>query len=299
MKIGFIGIGSMGAAMVPHLVQAKHEVRVWNRTADAAKELAAKVPVLTVADSPVAAFDSDVVLSILANDAAVRSVVLESGALAKAGKREGGCVHAMMATISPALVQELIAAHAEAGVGYVSAPVFGVPAAAAKAQLNILLAGAPDAAARVQPVLALLGQKVWPLGDDPVRANVAKIAGNMMLTLAMEAMGEATALTESYGVSAKDFLDIVTSTIFASPSYQRYGGFIASKTYEPGFKLTLGLKDVNLALDAAKAKSVTLPSAEIVRQNMVAAVDRGHADKDWSIVAQEARRRAGLPDDEA
>ena len=165
--------------------------------------------------------------------------------------------------------------------------------------MNILLAGAADAVAKVQPVLALLGQKLWPLGEDPVRANVAKIAGNMMLTLAMEAMGEATALTESYGVSAKDFLDIVTSTIFASPSYQRYGGFIASKTYQPGFKLTLGLKDVNLALDAAKAKSVTLPSAEIVRENMVAAVNRGHQDKDWSIVAQEARRRAGLPDDEA
>jgi 3-hydroxyisobutyrate dehydrogenase-like beta-hydroxyacid dehydrogenase len=299
MKIGFIGIGSMGAAMVPHLVQAKHEVSVWNRTAEAARELAAKVPGLAVAESPVAAFDSDVVLSILANDAAVRSVVLESGALDKASQRAGGCVHAMMATISPALVQELVKAHAEAGVGYVSAPVFGVPAAAAKAQLNILLAGAPDAVTKVQPVLAVLGQKVWPLGEDPVRASVAKIAGNMMLTLAMEAMGEASALTESYGVSAKDFLDIVTSTIFAAPSYQRYGGFIATRTYEPGFKLTLGLKDVNLALDAARAKSVTLPSAEIVRDNMVAAVDCGHADKDWSIVAQEARRRAGLPDDEA
>jgi 3-hydroxyisobutyrate dehydrogenase-like beta-hydroxyacid dehydrogenase len=295
MKIGFIGIGSMGAAMVPHLVKAEHTVSVWNRSAPAAKALAG----VTVAESPAAVFDNDVVLTMLANDAAVRSVVLESGALAAAGKRAGGCVHAMLATISPELVQELARAHAEAGVGYVSAPVFGVPAAAAQAQLNIVVAGAPDAVAKVQPVLALLGQKLWPLGDDPVRANIAKIAGNMMITLAIEAMGEASALTESYGVSARDFLDIITNTVLAAPSYKRYGGFIATSTYEPGFKLTLGLKDVNLALDAARAKSITLPSAEIVRENMVAAVDRGQGDKDWAILAESARRRAGLPEGKA
>lgn len=292
MDIGFIGIGSMGAAMVPHLVRAGHRVGVWNRTPAAAEALEG----VTVLGSPSEAFDADVVLTMLANDAAVRSVVIDSGALASA---RAGCVHAMMATISPGLVDELVALHRDAGVGYVSAPVFGVPAAAAKAELNILVAGDAAAIARVQPLLALLGRKTWPLGGDPKRANVAKIAGNLMITLAIEAMGEATALTGHYGVSAADFLDIVTNTVFAAPSYQRYGGFIASDRYEPGFKLTLGLKDVNLALDAAAAKGAALPSAEIVRENMLAAIDSGWADKDWSILAKQARRRAGLPDGEA
>jgi 3-hydroxyisobutyrate dehydrogenase-like beta-hydroxyacid dehydrogenase len=292
MKVGFIGIGGMGAAMVPNLVKAGHQVSVWNRNAAAAEALDG----VTVLPSPAAAFENDVVLTMLADDKAVRSVIIESGALASARK---DCIHVMMATISLALVEELKALHRDAGIAYVSAPVFGVPAAAAKAQLNILAAGDATAIATVQPLFDVLGRKTWPLGDDPIRANIAKIAGNMMITLAIEAMGEATALTESYGLNAADFLDIMTNTLFASPSYQRYGGFIGSNTYEPGFKLTLGLKDVNLAFEAADAKGTVLPGAKIVRDNMQAAVAQGLGDKDWSILAKIARRRAGLDGDKA
>lgn len=115
-----------------------------------------------------------------------------------------------------------------------------------------------------------------------------------MITLAIEAMGEATALTESYGLKAADFLDVVTNTMFASPSYKRYGGNIANGTYEPGFKLALGLKDVNLALEAAKARHASIPSAEIVRENLMQAMDQGLGAKDWSALARIARRRGGL-----
>jgi 3-hydroxyisobutyrate dehydrogenase-like beta-hydroxyacid dehydrogenase len=292
MDIGFIGTGSMGAAIVPHLAAAGHRVTVWNRTRAAAEAIAG----VTVADAPSAAFANDVVFTMLADDRAVRGVVLDSGALTAA---RAGLVHAMLATISLPLVEELKAAHAAAGVGYVAAPVFGVPAAAAAKQLNVLAAGAPEAVAKVRPLLEAIGRKVWPLGDDPVRANVAKIGGNLMLALAMEAMGEASALTEHYGVSAADFLDIVTNTIFAAPSYQRYGGFIARDTYDPGFTLPLGLKDVDLALAAAAGRGAVLPSAEIVRANMAAAIDAGFADRDWSVVAKIARRRTGLGDDVA
>ena len=292
MDIAFIGTGSMGAAMVPHLVKAGHRVRVWNRNAVAASALEGVEVLATPAD----AFQADAVLTMLSDDVAVRAVVVDSGAL-RSARRD--CVHVVMATISPALVDELVALHRAAGVAYVAAPVFGVPAAAAQAQLNIVVAGDREAIAKVQPLFDVLARKTWPLGDDPKRANIAKIAGNLMITLAIEAMGEATALTESYGVSAADFLDIVTNTLFAAPSYQRYGGFIATNTYKPGFKLTLGLKDVNLALDAATAKRTTLPAAELVRENMRAAIDQGMGAKDWSILAKMTRRRAGLGDDVA
>jgi 3-hydroxyisobutyrate dehydrogenase-like beta-hydroxyacid dehydrogenase len=287
MDVGFIGIGSMGAAMVPNLVKAGHRVSVWNRHAAAAQALAG----VTVLASPAAAFRLDAVVTMLANDAAVRSVIIDSGALATARK---DCVHVMTSTISLPLVDELQELHRRAGVAYVAAPVFGVPEMAAKALLNIVAAGNAKSVASVQPLLDAMGQKTWHLGDEPQRANIAKIAGNMMITLAIEAMGEATALTESYGVKAADFLDIITNTLFASPSYKRYGGFIANNTYEPGFKLTLGLKDVNLALDSAKAKHLVLPAAEIVRENMLQAIDQGLESKDWSILAKVTRRRAGL-----
>jgi 3-hydroxyisobutyrate dehydrogenase-like beta-hydroxyacid dehydrogenase len=287
MRVGFIGIGSMGAAMVPNLVKAGHQVSVWNRNAKAAAELQG----VTVLDSPAAAFQGDAVITMLADDKAVRSVIFDSGALRTARKT---CVHVMTSTISLALVEELKEKHREAGIAYVAAPVFGVPAAAANAQLNIVVAGEETAVATVQPLFDVLGQKTWKLGTDPKRANVAKIAGNMMITLAMEAMGEATALTESHGVKAAEFLDIITNTLFASPSYKRYGGFIATNTYEPGFKLTLGLKDVNLAFEAAAEKNLTLPAAQIVRENMLKAIDQGLGAKDWSILAKVTRRRAGL-----
>ncbi len=292
MDVGFIGIGSMGAAMVPNLVRAGHNVRAWNRDPAAAKALEG----VTVLSSPAAAFENDAVITMLSDDRAVRGVIIDQAALASA---RPGCVHVMMATISPALVEELQDLHRSAGVAYVAAPVFGVPAVAAKAQLNIMAAGDAAAVAAIQPLLDAMGQKTWRLGDDPVHANVAKIAGNMMITLAIEAMGEATALTESYGLKAADFLDIVTNTLFASPSYQRYGGNIARNTYEPGFKLTLGLKDVNLALDAAKARNAVLPAAEIVRETMEIAVEQGLGAKDWSALAKVTRRRAGLGDDVA
>ncbi|MBB5048239.1 3-hydroxyisobutyrate dehydrogenase-like beta-hydroxyacid dehydrogenase [Rhodopseudomonas rhenobacensis] len=279
MDVGFIGVGSMGAAMVPNLVKAGHRVSVWNRNPEAARALDG----VTVLNTPAEAFQNDAVITMLSDDAAVRSVILESGALAAARK---DCVHVMAATISLSLVDELAEQHRAAGIAYVAAPVFGVPAAAAKAQLNVVTAGDAAAIARVQPLFDAIGQKTWKLGRDPKQANVAKIAGNLMITLAIEAMGEATALTESYGLSAADFLPIVTNSIFASPSYQRYGGFIAAKTYEPGFKLTLGLKDVNLAFAAADATNTVLPAAAIVRENMQGAVEQGLGAKDWSILGR-------------
>ncbi|MDP9090393.1 MAG: NAD(P)-dependent oxidoreductase [Pseudomonadota bacterium] len=287
MNLGFIGIGSMGAAMVPNLVKAGHRVSVWNRNPAAAQAIEG----VAVLASPSEVFDNDAVLTMLADDRAVRSVILESGALAAARK---GCIHVMMATISLGLVDELQKQHRSRGIGYVSAPVFGVPAAAARRELNIVAAGDPEALAAVQPLLDALGQKTWNLGADPIRANVAKIAGNLMLALAIEAMGEATALTESYGLPARDFLDIVTNTLFASPAYKRYGGSIANKSYEPGFKLPLGLKDVNLALEAAKAKHAVLPAAEVVRENMQKGIEAGLGSKDWSVLARVVHERAGL-----
>ena len=287
MNVGFIGVGSMGAAMVPNLVKVGHRVSVWNRDPDAAEALEN----VTVLPSPAAAFGNEAVVTMLADDDAVRGVIMPSETLASARK---DCVHVMMATISPALSGELQALHRDAGIGYVAATVFGIPSVAAKGELNILAAGPPEAVAKVQPLFDALGQKTWHLGEDPRHANVAKIAGNLMITLAIEAMGEATALTESYGLKAADFLEIVTNSMFACPSYQRYGGNIAKGNYEPGFKLTLGLKDVHLALDAAKAKDASLPAAEIVRENLQSAVEQGLGEQDWSALAKAARRRAGL-----
>ena len=288
MDVGFIGLGSMGAPMAANLVAAGHRVKVWNRTPAAARAVAGAAAAAT----PGECFGGEAVVTMLADDAAVRDVILGSGALESAAP---GLVHVMASTISIALVEEVVARHRAARLRYVAAPVFGRPPAAAAAQLNIVAAGAPDAVAAAQPLLDALGARTWRLGDEPARANAAKLAGNMMIALAIEAMAEATALTESYGVSAADFLDIVTNTLFASPSYKSYGAQIAANRYEPaGFKLRLGLKDVRLALDAAEARGAVLPAAALVRDALVEGVEAGLGDKDWSALAMVAHGRSGL-----
>ncbi len=280
MKIAFIGVGSMGSAIVPHLVAHGHKVSAWARRAGAVAALGSVEPLISPSD---AFTGHDVVITMLADDAAVRSVLLDSGALMSA---TGDVVHIVMSTISPALVAEMQPLHREAGVGYVAAPVFGVPAVAARAELNILAAGADAAVQRVQPIFDAIGRKTWRLGEDPVRANIAKIAGNMMITMAIESMAEAGTLTESYGLPAADFLEVVTQTLFACPSYQRYGKNISQRRYEPGFRLALGLKDAILAGDAAADRSVSLPGAAVVRNRLQEAARMGWADKDWSALAE-------------
>ncbi|MGE8145390.1 NAD(P)-dependent oxidoreductase [Pseudomonas frederiksbergensis] len=276
MNIGFVGAGSMGQAMIPLLVQAGHRVNVWNRSADAIRGLS-DIDVLACAAT---AFQQPVVISMLADDTAVREVLLESAALKTAC---AGCIHIVMSTLSPALMEQLQKEHDEAGLVLIAAPVFGIPAVAAKGELNILAAGPEAAIERIQPLFDVLGKKTWRLGDQPVQACIAKIAGNMMIAQAIESLAEATLLTEHYGLGASAFIDVVTQTLFACPSYQRYGQNIVNDHYEPGFKLSLGLKDVNLALQAAEGRGVNLPAALVVRSRMEAAVADGLGNKDWSV----------------
>lgn len=293
MRIGFIGLGSMGAGMAGNLIKGGHEVTVWNRSADAAKPLAeqgAKV----AAQASGAAEGAEVLHSMLANDAAVREVILKGGVLDTLPK---GAVHVNHATISVELARELIEAHESRGVGYVAAPVFGRPAVAAQGGLNIVVSGKPDAVKTVQPLLELLAQKVWPMGEDPIRATIVKIGGNFMIGAAIESMAEATTLTRAHGVSAKDFLDVMSNSLFAAPIYKTYGGMIAEDTYTPAaFKLSLGFKDVGLARAAAEAKRVPMPLASVLHDALLESLASGDGDIDWAGMARVAAARARLKD---
>ena len=278
MQIGFIGLGKMGSAMAVNLARAGHQVHAWNRS----PVDAAEVPGVTIVDSVAAALDTEVVFTMLADDAAIRSVLLDSGALDSA---RTGLIHIVAATISVAFSKALAADHAKRGLAYVAAPVFGRPDAAAAAQLNVVVAGPEDAVATIAPLLETLSTKVWPLGTDPAQANAAKIAGNMMITMAIEAMSEGVALAGDNGVAADTFLDLMTGTLFGARAYQSYAPKIVSGDFTPGFKMKLGLKDLRLATELADAAQITLPVLDAVRTRMGAAVDAGVGEQDWSGIA--------------
>lgn len=287
MDVGFLGLGRMGRAMAANLVKAGHNVRVWNRSCEAAQGIAGATPVAT----PAEAFRGDAAITMLADDAALRSVIVEGGLL---DAPERPAVHVSMSTIAVALAQELAPIHERAGVAYVAAPVFGRPDAAANAALNIVVAGDDAAIARVQPLLDAMGTKTWRFGPEPYRANAVKLAGNFMLISAIEAMGEAAAFAEGHGVSAASLLDLLTNTLFASPVYKGYGALIAESRYDPpGFTMRLGAKDVRLVLAAAEAAGVPMPFAGILRDNFIDAISHGDGDKDFAALATVAARRSG------
>lgn len=287
MNVGFVGLGAMGAAMVRNLLGKGVQVTVWNRSRAIVDELAAEGA--SAAASVDEAFAADIVLTMLAHDQAVREVLLDSGALAKARK---GVVHINLATISTALAAELSVLHAKLGLGYVAAPVFGRPPVAQAGGLNVLAAGAPEAVAAAMPVLELLAAKVWPLGEDPVRANALKLAGNFMIVSAIESMGEAVALGEAYGVEAPELLDMLSSTLFAAPIYKIYGAMIAERRYSPpGFAAELGLKDVRLVLDAAEAKGLSMPLADLAEASLESLLGGPDKDLDLAALAEVARAR--------
>lgn len=290
MKVGFIGLGAMGSAMASNLVAADYAVTVWNRS-DAACEplvsLGAKA-----AKTPDRAAQGEVLCSMLANDQAVREVILDSGLL---DAMDPGTVHVNHATISVALARELAAEHEKRGLEYVAAPVFGRPDMAAAGTLNILAAGKSATIDKVRPLLEVMGSKVWPMGREPERASVAKIAGNFMLATAIESMAEATALTRAYGISAADFLEVMTHTLFAAPAYQGYGKMIAEQRFKPGgFSLALGFKDVGLAQAAAESARVPLPFAGVLRDSLLEALAGGDETLDWAALSLVAAKRANL-----
>jgi len=284
MDVGFIGLGAMGSAMASNIAKAGHTVRAWNRSQGESIDGVSRL------SSPQEAFDSDVIVTMLPDDAAIREVILDAGLLEKARQ---GAVHLVCSTISVAFAEELETRHADTTVLYVAAPVLGRPDVAAKGELNILAAGAADALKIAAPVLDAIGQKTWVLGSTPKQANAAKIAANMMITMAIEAMAEAVVLTESQGVGRDAFFEVMLNTLFGGRAYQTYSANIAKSAYDPGFKAKLGLKDLRLATEAAEMASRTLPMLAAVKGQMTKVVDAGQGDRDWSIMADYTLKNGG------
>ena len=227
----------------------------------------------------------------LADDAALEAVWVASGL---AGKMPPSGIHLNMSSISLGMGKKLTVLHRAGGSQYLSAPVFGRPDAAARGQLDIVVAGADAAITRCKPLLGVLGKQIFAVGADPSQANIVKIARNFLLGTIIESLGEAFALTRKSGVDPALFLSIITSTSMSAPAYKHYGRMIVEKAYEPTFALKLGLKDVELALEAAADTRVPMPMAGLLREQHLAAIARGYGDRDWAVLGEYIAESADL-----
>jgi 3-hydroxyisobutyrate dehydrogenase-like beta-hydroxyacid dehydrogenase len=290
MKIGFVGLGRMGGHIAENLLKAGHQVTVWNRSAGPAEALVARGAAR--ANRPEDALQGEAVFTMLSNDAVMRELGFDGPLLAKAAK---GLIHVNMATISAALAKELQAAHHKHGLAYLSVPVFGRPEMAASAALVLVAGGDAEALKTMLPVFDKVGARTVPVGDAAEKANLFKIAGNFMIASEMQATGEAFALLRKGDVDPALFHDVLSGRLFTGAVFKNYGLMVLNRVYEPaGFALTLGLKDVNLAREAASGLGMELPTANLLKSNYDQAVSWGWQEMDWSAIGEVPAKKAGL-----
>jgi 3-hydroxyisobutyrate dehydrogenase-like beta-hydroxyacid dehydrogenase len=290
MKIGFIGLGQMGAAMAANLIKAGHDVTVFNRSPGKSRALLdlGAHGATHLAD----ACQGEAVLTMLADDGAVTEVTLSEGGILQS--LPSGAVHISMSTISVDLAKRLARMHIENGKRFISAPVFGRPEMAAAKKLFILCAGNSATITACRPLLDAMGQKTLPIGPEPEAANLVKLSGNFLIASAIEALGEAMALVGKSGIDKAAFAELLSSTIFPAPAYATYGELIATGKFKPArFAAPLGFKDIRLVLAAAENLQVPMPLGSLLHDRFQRLINQGGKDLDWSAIGGLAASDAG------
>lgn len=292
MKIGFVGLGAMGTEMAGRLLEAGHELAVYNRTqskADALVEKGARR-----AETPAdAAQGAEVVFSMLFDDHAVENATFGENGIADG--LADGAVHVGCATISVDLSRRLKEAHAERGQAYISATVLGRPPAARDGKLFVITAGSDDVLARVSPLLDALGQKTFRVGDDPTQANLVKLCLNALIFSTIEQMAEVFTLGEKAGIAHGTMFEVLTNSFYTAPVHKNYGQIMVDKSYDPpGAAMQIGAKDNGLFLKAGEELEVPLPLASLMRDRFIAAFAAGDGEKDFAALLERVRQDAGL-----
>jgi 3-hydroxyisobutyrate dehydrogenase-like beta-hydroxyacid dehydrogenase len=282
----------MGRPIARRLIEAGHDVVVFNRTPGRIDEL---VDAGARAADDVAAVcrGRSVVLTMLADDAALTDVALRPGGLRDS--LSAGAIHVAMGTHGVAAMSRIDAAHREASQRFVAAPVLGRPEAAEAGQLGIVVAGAPDAAQACAPLFEAIGRRTFDAGTRPAGASAIKLANNFVLGCAIEAIGEAFALVRKHDVPANVMQDVLTDGLFGCVAYRTYARIIADEAYDHvGFSATLALKDATLVLAAGEVARVPLPGANPLRDRLLGAIAHGDGERDWAVIAREQARASGL-----
>jgi len=287
LKVAFIGLGKMGAALAANVRRAGHPLVVWNRSSDKASpllELGA-----TLAKSPAAAVaGADIVISSLADDDSMRAVVSGPDGIL-AGMRPGA-IHIGTSTISPTLSDELGQMHAAAGRCYIAGPVVGRAPAAVAAQLMTFVAGNARQIEASRSVIAAYAPMIFVVGERPSQASIAKLIANFLGASAMDLIGQSLAWAEKSGLSVT-LVQQMLSGFFANPATREYVAKIGERDFETvGFTAAGGLKDVKLMIAAAQDVKLRLSSAEALRGKLEASIARGWQDKDWSCFTDIDRR---------
>ncbi|RPI62138.1 MAG: NAD(P)-dependent oxidoreductase [Lysobacterales bacterium] len=292
MKVGFVGLGRMGQGMARRLLDAGHDLWVFDQFASQAAPLTAAGAHAAASVAELAG-RSDVVVTMLVEDSAVMDVALKPRGLCESLAK--GAIHLVMGTHGVAVVRQLETRHREAGQTLVAAPVLGRPDLAASGQLGIVVGGPADAVARCNELLQSMGRRIFAAGAKPESATAIKLANNAVLGCAMVAMAEGFSLVRKYDVTPQVFQDVMTEGLFAATAYKVYGQKMVDESYDQvGSPIHVGLKDANLIAAAADLARVPMPSHNVYRDRLLGAVAHGDGDRDQAVLGREQARAAGL-----
>jgi 3-hydroxyisobutyrate dehydrogenase-like beta-hydroxyacid dehydrogenase len=285
MKIGFIGLGSLGTPIALNLVESGRELYVYNRTAAKTKALTDKGAIACSSVKEMAAACS-MILTMVSDDKALKSICEGPDGLLE--NMQPGAVHVSMSTILPQTAADLAALHTQKGSHYLASPVFGRPEVARARKMNVVVSGPESLRKQIEPILKDAGGAgIWDFGEVITAANVVKLCGNFTIAAAMEAIGESASLATRSGIDPQKMWSFFTQTIFNNPLYQSYSNIIVNKEFEPAaFTMQLGLKDINLVLQQAAGVQQQMPLAELLKQNMQWIIANKNPNLDWSAVSQ-------------
>jgi 3-hydroxyisobutyrate dehydrogenase-like beta-hydroxyacid dehydrogenase len=293
MKVGFIGLGRMGKGMAHRILDAGHDLTVYDVVREATAEFASAGARVASSVKELCG-DREVVVTMLVEDATVMDVALTAG-----GMRDSlpsRAIHLAMGTYGVATIRALAEAHTKANQILVAAPVLGRPDLAASGQLGIVAAGPTDAVQRCREVLQVIGRRIFEAGVKPESATAIKLANNLVLGAALVAQAEAFSLVRKYGVEPQVMYDVMTDGLFAgAPAYKGYGKTMVDQTFDKvGSPVFVGIKDANLILAAADIARVPLPTLDVYRERLLGAIAHGDGDKDQAVLAREQARACGL-----
>ncbi|MCJ2007398.1 2-hydroxy-3-oxopropionate reductase [Methylobacterium sp. J-092] len=281
MNIGFIGLGIMGAPMAGHLIAAGHSLFLKSRRAvPEALVAAGGTPCATAAE---VAERAEVVILMLPDTPDVETVLFGADGVA-AGLRPGTTV-IDMSSISPIATKDFAARIRERGGAYLDAPVSGGEVGAKNAALSIMVGGDEADFGRAQPLFAAMGKTVTHVG--PVGSGqVAKVANQIIVALTIEAVAEGLLFASKAGADPAKVREAITGGLATSRILELHGKRMIDRTFDPGFRIGLHQKDLNLALEGARALGLSLPATALAQQLFSACVANGGAAWDHSAMVR-------------
>ena len=291
MRLGFVGLGTMGGRIALRLLRAGFAVSGYNRTAARAAWLEEAGLHLLPTPRDVAR-RSDVTLSMVSDTAALRQVASgPDGVLAGLGP---GQVYVDMSTVSPEVSRELAGAARERGADMLDAPVSGSVSTLEEGRLSLMVGGDAQTFERVKPVLLAIGSRATHVGGNG-QAALMKIATNLGLAVQMLAFSEAVLLAERGGIRREDAVEVLLGSVVASPMVRYRGPFVLHMPDEAWFDVDMMQKDLLLALEAGRRLGVPLTATATANELLTAARGLGLARQDFAIMFEVLRRMAGAP----